>query len=104
MQASLGSITTHNMVSRDGRRLLVANYGMGSGGPGQSVVVFGIRPDGGLTPPIASVQLDFCTRPPDRGPHRHWPRDRVRHANVREVRSIGMNSVCNRMSANAGNR
>ena len=56
MQASLGSITAHNMVSRDGSRLLIANYGMGSGGPDQSVVVFGIRPDGGLTPPIASVQ------------------------------------------------
>jgi 6-phosphogluconolactonase len=56
MQASLGSITAHNMVSRDGSRLLVANYGMGSGGPDQSVVVFGIRPDGGLTAPVASVR------------------------------------------------
>ena len=56
MQASLGSITAHNMVSRDGSRLLVANYGMGNGGPDQSVVVFGIRADGGLTPPVASVQ------------------------------------------------
>jgi 6-phosphogluconolactonase len=56
MQASLGSITAHNMVSRDGRRLLVANYGMGEGGPDQSVVVFDIRPDGGLTPPVSSVR------------------------------------------------
>lgn len=55
MQPSLGSITAHNMVSRDGSRLLVANYGMGNGGPDQSVVVFGIRPDGGLTSPLASV-------------------------------------------------
>jgi 6-phosphogluconolactonase len=58
MQATLGSITAHNMVSRDGSRLLVANYGMGSGGPDQSVVVFGIRPDGGLTPPVASVRQE----------------------------------------------
>lgn len=56
MQASLGSITAHNMVSRDGSRLLVANYGMGNGGPDQSLAVFGIRADGGLTPPVASVQ------------------------------------------------
>jgi 6-phosphogluconolactonase len=55
MQASLGSIAAHNMVSRDGRRLLVANYGMGEGGPDQSVAVFGIRADGGLTAPIASI-------------------------------------------------
>ena len=47
------------MVSRDGRRLLVANYGMGEGGPDRSVSVFDIRPDGGLTPSVASVrQLD----------------------------------------------
>lgn len=56
MQASLGSITAHNLVSRDGSRLLVANYGMGDGGPDQSVVVFGIRADGGLTPPLASLR------------------------------------------------
>jgi len=55
MQASLGSIAAHNMISRDGRRLLVANYGMGEGGPDQSVAVFGIRSDGGLTPPVASI-------------------------------------------------
>ena len=55
MQATLGSIAAHNMVSRDGSKLLVANYGAGSGGPDRSVAVFGIRPDGGLTSPLASV-------------------------------------------------
>ena len=55
MQASLGSITAHNMVSRDGAKLLVANYSMGNGGPDQAVVVYGIRPDGGLTVPLASI-------------------------------------------------
>lgn len=54
-QPSLGSITAHNVISRDGSRLLVANYGMGEGGPDQSVVVYGIREDGSLTPPLASV-------------------------------------------------
>jgi 6-phosphogluconolactonase len=55
MQPSLGSITAHNAVSRDNRKLLVANYSMGNGGPDQSVVVYGLRDDGGLTPPVASV-------------------------------------------------
>ncbi|CAN7364600.1 lactonase family protein [Rhizobium sp. LjRoot30] len=55
MQPSLGSITAHSMVSRDGTKLLVANYGMGEGGPDRSVVVYGIRADGGLTPPIGSI-------------------------------------------------
>lgn len=55
MQPSLGSITAHNTVSSDGSKLLVANYGMGEGGPDRSVVVYGIRADGGLTPPIGSI-------------------------------------------------
>ncbi|WP_315928627.1 lactonase family protein [Mesorhizobium sp. SP-1A] len=54
-QPSLGSITAHNCLTRNGRKLLVANYGMGEGGPDQAVAVYGIRPDGGLTPPLASV-------------------------------------------------
>ena len=54
-QPTLGSIAAHNFLSRDGRKLLVANYGMGEGGPDRSVVVFGIRDDGGLTPPLSSV-------------------------------------------------
>ncbi len=54
-QPTLGSITAHNFISRDGRKLMVANYGMGEGGPDQSVVVYGIREDGGLTPPVANV-------------------------------------------------
>jgi 6-phosphogluconolactonase len=54
-QPALGSITAHNFITRDGSKLLVANYGMGEGGPDQAVVVYGIRPDGGLTAPLASV-------------------------------------------------
>lgn len=54
-QPALGSITAYNAVTRDGRRLIVANYSMGAGGPDQSVVVFGLRDDGGLTPALASV-------------------------------------------------
>jgi 6-phosphogluconolactonase len=54
-QPTLGAITAHNSITRDGTKLLVANYGMGSGGPDQSVVVYGIREDGGLTPPLDSI-------------------------------------------------
>lgn len=53
-QPSLGSITMHNMISRDGRRLFVANYTMGEGGPDRSVVVFDLVA-GGLSPAVASV-------------------------------------------------
>lgn len=55
-QPSLGSITAHNTITRDGSKLLVANYGMGTGGPDQAVAVYGIREDGGLTPPLDSVE------------------------------------------------
>lgn len=54
-QPTLGSITAHNSITRDGTKLLLANYGMGTGGPDQSVVVFGIRDDGSLTPALDSV-------------------------------------------------
>lgn len=54
-QPTLGSITAHNTVTRDGTKLLVANYGMGEGGPDRSLVVYGLRDDGGLTAPLSSV-------------------------------------------------
>lgn len=54
-QPTLGSITAHNCLTGDGSKLLVANYGMGDGGPDQSVVVYGIREDGSLTPPLDSI-------------------------------------------------
>ncbi len=55
-QPTLGSISAHNSLTRDGTKLLVANYGEGSGGPDQAVAVFGIRDDGGLTPPLDSIE------------------------------------------------
>lgn len=55
-QASLGSITAYNAVAPDGRHLLVANYGMGDGGPDRSVVVFPIADDGSLGAPVSSVR------------------------------------------------
>jgi 6-phosphogluconolactonase len=54
-QPSLGSITAHNFITRDGSKLLVANYGMGEGGPDRAVAVYGFGRDGALTPPVASV-------------------------------------------------
>ncbi|TIQ58925.1 MAG: lactonase family protein [Mesorhizobium sp.] len=53
-QPTLGSITAHNTITRDGTKLLVANYGIGEGGPDRSVVVYGLREDGGLTAPLSS--------------------------------------------------
>ncbi|MFS2154652.1 lactonase family protein [Rhizobium sp. Rhizsp42] len=56
MQPSRGSITAHNVVSRDGKNLMVANYGMGDGGPDQSLVVFPFTGEDGLYPPSASIR------------------------------------------------
>ena len=70
-QPTLGSATAHDMVSRDGSKLLVANYGEGTGGPDQSVVVYGIRPDGGLTPPLASVRHEGTGPDPERQERSH---------------------------------
>lgn len=63
MQPALGSITAHSSFDATGRFLLVANYGMGLAedeGPGQSVVVFPLRPDGGLAPAISSAAHRGC--------------------------------------------
>jgi 6-phosphogluconolactonase len=73
IQPALGSITAYSCLTRDGRFLMVANYGMGSGGPDQSLAVFGIRDDGGLTPPVASVAHQGTLGP-------HTARQERRHA------------------------
>ena len=70
-QPALGSITAHNFISRDGSKLLVANYGMGEGGPDQSVVAYGIRADGALTAPLASVAHKGAGPNPDRQERAH---------------------------------
>ena len=54
-QPSLGSITAHNTITRDGTKLLVANYGAGEGGPDRAVAVYVFDKDGALSPPVASV-------------------------------------------------
>jgi 6-phosphogluconolactonase len=54
-QPTLGSIAAHNSLTRDGRFLMVANYGMGEGGPDRSVAVFGRNEDGSLSPAVSSV-------------------------------------------------
>ncbi|GAB1584457.1 lactonase family protein [Phyllobacterium phragmitis] len=54
-QPTLGSISAHNTISRDGRFLLVANYAMGSGGPDQSLAVLPILADGRLGVPCGSA-------------------------------------------------
>ncbi|PRD44753.1 6-phosphogluconolactonase [Phyllobacterium phragmitis] len=54
-QPTLGSISAHNTISRDGCFLLVANYAMGSGGPDQSLIVLPILADGRLGSPCGSA-------------------------------------------------
>lgn len=54
-QSTLGSISAHNTVSRDGRFLLVANYAMGSGGPDKSLAIFPTGSDGAIGASVASV-------------------------------------------------
>ncbi|MBZ9797346.1 lactonase family protein [Mesorhizobium sp. ES1-4] len=54
-QPSLGSITAYNTITRGGTKLLVANYGMGEGGPDRAVVVYGLDKHGALSAPLASV-------------------------------------------------
>jgi 6-phosphogluconolactonase len=56
MQPSLGGTTAHNAISRDGQRLFVVNYAMGTGGPDQALVVFDRHADGSISPAAASVQ------------------------------------------------
>lgn len=77
MQPSRGSICAYNALSGDGRFLLLANYGMGEGGPDRSVVVFPIGEDGSLAPPIAGVRHEGTG--PDAArqerPHPHCVRD-----------------------------
>ncbi len=55
-QPTLGSITAQSTISHDGARLYVVNYVMSDDGPGQGLVAFDIRPDGGLTPVVTSAE------------------------------------------------
>jgi 6-phosphogluconolactonase len=70
-QPALGSVTAHNSLTRDGSKLLVANYGEGAGGPDQSVAVLGIRDDGGLTPPLGSIRHEGTGPDPARQERSH---------------------------------
>lgn len=54
-QPTLGNSPAHNAISDDGKRLFVANYTDGDGGPDCSLAVFGIRADGSLTPALAGI-------------------------------------------------
>ncbi|MER9118312.1 lactonase family protein [Mesorhizobium sp. M0954] len=72
-QPTLGSITAHNTITRNRTKLLVANYGMGEGGPDRSVVVYGLDENGGLTAPLSSVAHSGTGPDPARQerPHAH---------------------------------
>ncbi|MCL4069069.1 lactonase family protein [Pseudomonas sp. GX19020] len=70
-QPSLGSITAHSLISRDGRRLYVVNYTVGEGGPGQSLAVFDIREDGSLSPALGAAAHEGQGPDPDRQERAH---------------------------------
>lgn len=55
-QACQGSISAYNMVTRDRKFVLVANYAMGTGGPDQSLVALPIKTDGSLGPVEGAVR------------------------------------------------
>lgn len=54
MQPSLGSIAAQSIIARDGKHLLMVNYGMGEGGPDQSLAVFPFTDKKGFHPAVAS--------------------------------------------------
>ena len=74
-QPTLGSIPAHCSFDRTGRFLIVVNYSLDNAAdaPGQSVVVFPLRDDGGLSPPASSVRRTGSGLLPARqeGPHPH---------------------------------
>jgi 6-phosphogluconolactonase len=74
MQAAMGSITAYSSFDATGRFLLAANYGMGVAedeGPGQSVVVFPLRADGGLAPAVSSTAHQGSGPNPERQERAH---------------------------------
>ncbi len=74
-QSTLGGITAHNSLSRDGRFLLVANYGDGPAEElrGQAVAVLPLRADGGLGAPCGSIAHQGAgpNKARQEGPHAH---------------------------------
>lgn len=103
-QPTLGSVAAHNSLSRDGRFLLVANYGEGPvhEQPDQSVAIFPIRADGGLDP--ASSSIAHQGRGPDsvrqERPHAH---SAVSSPDGRRVvvADLGIDAVlCHRLATN----
>ena len=103
-QPTLGSIAAHNMVSRDRRFVLVANYSMGGDGPDQSVAVFPMRQDGCLAPATASVRLDGPLGPvADRQerPHAHMVTE-VSEGGAVLVADLGLDQVVEYTLSNDG--
>lgn len=94
-QPTLGSISAHNMVTRDRRFVLVANYAMGSGGPDRSVAAFPILSDGRLAPAVSSVRLEGPLGPDaerQERPHAHMVAEVPGGGSVL-VADLGLDSV-----------
>lgn len=70
-QPTLGNCPVHNAVTRGGTKLLVANYAGAASAPDQALTVFGIRVDGGLTPPLGSAAQPGAGPDPERQARSH---------------------------------
>ena len=70
-QPTLGNSPVHSAITRDGAKLLVANYAGAASAPDQALTVFGIREDGGLTPPLGSAAQPGTGPDPERQERSH---------------------------------
>ncbi len=73
-QPTLGSLPAYLSLRKDGTQVFVANYAMAErSGPDQSFSIFDVRPDGGLTPAVASYAHSGSSIHPKRQsrPHAH---------------------------------
>lgn len=57
LRPTLGSVTCHVSLNRDGTLLFATNFTIAAEGarPGKAVTAYGIRADGSISPPLASV-------------------------------------------------
>jgi len=72
-QPTLGSLTAHVCLDREGRHLFATSYGgMPAGeGPDRAVVIYALRENGGLDAPGTGIGLSGCGQNPARRERSH---------------------------------
>jgi len=94
-QPTGGRIPAHNMITRDGRFLLVANYGSFNHPPDCSLSVLPILPDGRLDKPCDGVKIQGAPGPvQDRQqrPHAHMVLEAVENGTI-WVADLGLDQL-----------